>query len=75
LASFDKDWKDMKWTIVWLAVQGNKAAMQFDWEGTQKSSGKHVLMHCALIEEMDANGNRKWSREFFDTGAFAKQLE
>jgi uncharacterized protein (TIGR02246 family) len=75
LASFDKDWKDMKWTIVWLAVQGNKAAMQFDWEGTQKSSGKHVLMHIALLEEIDKDGKRKWSYEFFDTGAFAKQLE
>jgi ketosteroid isomerase-like protein len=75
LASFDKDWKDMKWTIKWLSAQGNKVGLQFDWEGTQKSSGKHVLMHIALLEEIDNAGKRKWSYEFFDTGAFAKQLE
>jgi len=74
-AGLDKDWADQHCTVTWHTGNGNRAAAAFYWEAKQRSSGKAVKLPIVLITEWDEKGKQTWSHEYFDTGAFAKQLE
>ncbi len=74
---------DVKFTIQNMLVEGDKAALELMYAGTQTGpiSGREtpptnrcIEMICAIFVQVNSEGLiREW-REYYDTGAFYKQL-
>ena len=75
LQSFYDGWKDQVLKVHNYFAKGNLLAVEWSWTGTHRESGKTVTLDEFVLFDLDNEGMVKWSRQYFDTAQFMKQME
>jgi uncharacterized protein (TIGR02246 family) len=67
IAKFARDYTDVSITIERIIIDGDRAAVEWHYEDTEKATGKRNRSDDAIVLEVQ-NGRISYWREYFDTG-------
>jgi uncharacterized protein (TIGR02246 family) len=67
IAKFARDYTDVSITIHRIIIDGDRAAVEWHYEDTQKATGKRNRSDDAIVLEVQ-NGLISYWREYFDPG-------
>lgn len=67
IAKFARDYTDVSITIDRIIIDGDRAAVEWHYEDTQKATGKRNQSDDAIVLEVQ-NGRISYWREYFDPG-------
>ncbi|WP_198288434.1 nuclear transport factor 2 family protein [Chamaesiphon minutus] len=67
IAKFARDYTDVRITINQMIIDGDRAAVEWHYEDTEKATGKRNQSDDAIVVEVK-NGRISYWREYFDTG-------
>jgi uncharacterized protein (TIGR02246 family) len=68
IAKFARDYTDISITINQIIIDGDRAAVEWHYEDTEKATGNRNQSDDAIVIEVK-NGRISYWREYFDTGA------
>jgi uncharacterized protein (TIGR02246 family) len=68
IAKFGQSYTDVNITIQRTIVDGNRAAVEWHYEDTEKATGHHNQSDDAIVIEVE-NGLISYWREYFDTSS------
>lgn len=66
IAKFARDYTDVSITIHRIIIDGDKAAVEWHYEDTERATGKRNRADDAIVIEVE-NGQISYWREYFDT--------